>query len=67
MIKTYPSALILVSTRDLLSEYLMDFDFDLNIDLKDIFRFCNISVFVTFQFLGHFNFGDISILVTFKF
>ena len=29
---------------------LMDFDFDLDLDFEDIFRFCGISVLVTFQF-----------------
>ena len=40
---------------------LMDLDLDLDFDFKDIFRFCYISVLVTFHF------GDISVLVIFWF
>ena len=37
---------------------LMHFDFDLY--FEDIFRFCDISSLITFQFWLHCSFGDIS-------
>ena len=42
---------------------LLDLDCDLDLDFKDIFRLCDISVLVAF-FSLYFSFGDISVLVT---
>ena len=42
---------------------LLDFD----LDFEEIFRFCDISVLVTYQFCGHSSFGDFSVLMIFQF
>ena len=45
---------------------LLDLNLDLDFDFEEIFRFCDISVFATFQCLGPSSFGDFSVLVTFQ-
>ena len=56
------NAFIYVNKTKVISAVFLEFDFDLDLNIYDIFRFCDISVKITFQFWWHISFGDISVL-----